>query len=58
MAKYVGVCVYRRSYLLWSPVILIVVFPDKGLWRTNEPKAKHLERFGEEAVILITITKN
>ena len=24
IAKYIGFCVYRRSYLIWSPVILLL----------------------------------
>ena len=50
MAKYVGFCVNRRSYLLWPPVVVglqreqpLVKIYDKGL---SEPQS----RFGDKPV--------
>ena len=31
IAKYIGFCVYRRSYLLWSPVIVGLASNFNGL---------------------------
>ena len=47
IGKYIGFCVYRRSYLLWSPVILpgrtywyYFIFP--GTQQYHQTKLRHL----------------
>ena len=46
IGKYIGFCVYRRSYLLWSPVI-IVCDPGSDLYDYNIDK-KEREKEGEK----------
>ena len=44
IAKYIGFCVYRRSYLIWSPVILISVWVVCLCFRDRSHLARVLQR--------------
>ena len=41
IGKYIGFCVYRRSYLLWPPEVVVAVVAVAGGVPTEQERANH-----------------
>ena len=49
IGKYIGFCMCRRSYLMWSPAIVTIVkWWEKGLYVCKRPEEEAEEGVGKE----------